>query len=203
MSAAVEPSFVSIQEYLDGEERSEVRHEYVQGRVYAMSGATDLHSQIVSNLVALLRPIVRGSTCRVFSQGLKVRIDVAAAFYYPDVFVACDPRDAESRRYKSFPKLVVEVLSPSTAAYDLGEKFRNHQRLESLEEYVVIDSERFLVNVYRREPDGRFRIEFVEPGGVLELQSIGAQLPAELVYEDVVLGGQGPASDAGANRKPE
>jgi Uma2 family endonuclease len=105
-----------------------------------MAGASDTHVTIAGNLFALLRSHVRGSGCRVYIADMKVRIEARHRFYYPDVMVTCDPRDQETSIYKRFPKLVVEVLLDLTEAFDRGDKFVDYQALESLEEYVLINT---------------------------------------------------------------
>jgi Uma2 family endonuclease len=110
-------------EYLQLEAESTVKHEYVDGEVFAMAGASDVHVTIAGNLFALLRSHVRGTNCRVYIADMKARVEARNCFYYPDVMVTCDERDRATSTYKRFPKLIVEVLSDSTEAFDRGDKF--------------------------------------------------------------------------------
>lgn len=188
MSAALE-GFVTEHDYLAGEERSEVRHEYVRGRVFAMAGGSDAHATIVGNVHAELRAAVRGGACRAFMLVLKVRVEEAGAYYYPDVFVTCDERDRalEAKYAKAHPKVVIEVLSPYTAAFDRGEKFADYRKLPSLEEYVLVDSESVRVDVFRRGEAGRWVLEPLEAGGILRFESLGVEVEVDSLYEDVEL----------------
>src|SRR3954464_8722789 len=115
---------IGVEDYLEGEKVSEVRHEYIGGVVYAMAGASDEHNAIALTLASRLRAHLHGKTCRAFINDMKVRLEVAQddIFYYPDVMVACDPRDTD-RYFKRFPKVVIEVLSEATERADRREKF--------------------------------------------------------------------------------
>ena len=110
-------SLVSVEEYLAGEERAQVRHEYVSGRLFAMSGASRAHNTIAVNLVAAIRERLRGGPCRVFVSDVKVRIKAIDAFYYPDVVVTCEPDDQEAYWVEK-PLLLIEVLPPTAEAVD-------------------------------------------------------------------------------------
>ena len=131
-------TFLSVDEYLAGELESQVRHEYVDGEVYAMVGASDRHGLITLNLAGLLSQRLP-DRCQVFSSDMKVRIRTAERdiFYYPDVLVSCDPRDREPY-YRQYPCLVVEVLSPHTARLDRFEKFMFYRQRDTLQEYLLV-----------------------------------------------------------------
>jgi len=140
-------------EYLQLEAESAGKHEYVDGDVYARDGATDAHVTVSGNLAVLLRSHVRGTNCRVYIADMKARIEARNCFYYPDVMVTCDARDTETSTFKRFPKLIVEVLSDSTEAFDRGDKFTDYQALDTLEEYVIINTRHQRVECFRRTPD--------------------------------------------------
>ena len=176
---------LTADDYLAGEVLSPIRHEYVAGEVFAMAGATEEHATIAGNLFALLRSQVRGGPCRVYIADMKLRVDAADAFFYPDVFVTCDPRDAGEPLAKRHPPLICEVLSESTEAYDRGGKFAAYRTLDSLSEYLLIDSRRRSVEVFRRQPDG-WLLAPVAPDGQLELMSLGFRCTVDALYEDVV-----------------
>ena len=129
--------YLTSEQYLQMEEHSIVKHEYVDGQILAMAGASDAHVTIAGNLFTLLRSHVRGSGCRVYISDMKARIESLNRFYYPDVMVTCDPNDQETPTYKRFPILIVEVLSESTEAFDRGDKFADYQEITSLHEYVL------------------------------------------------------------------
>ncbi|NEP25785.1 MAG: Uma2 family endonuclease [Moorea sp. SIO3I6] len=126
------PNYISKEDYLSQEEDSAIKHEYSDGEIYAMAGASDAHVTIAGNLFALLRNHVRGTGCRVYMADMKAYIEAANSYYYPDVMVTCDARDRELTNYKKYPCLIVEVLSPKTEAFDRGNKFYNYQKLDTL-----------------------------------------------------------------------
>jgi Uma2 family endonuclease len=106
--------YISPEEYLEGEKFSEIKHEYIDGQVYAMAGASDAHVTVVGNLFVLLRNHLRGSGCRVYMLGMKAQIEAINRYFYPDVMVTCDTRDKEFEYFKCYPSLIIEVLSEST-----------------------------------------------------------------------------------------
>ncbi len=130
----------SPEEYFHWESQQELRYEYIDGEVFAMAGGTIAHSAIAVNLISLLRPHVRGSNCRVLGSDAKVGISENGAFFYHDLIVTCDQRERFAVKAVFHPKLIIEVLSASTEAYDRGIKFTRYRKLESLREYVLISS---------------------------------------------------------------
>lgn len=180
-----QPQFTS-DEYLQMEAQSSVKHEYIDEQIYAMAGASDPHVTIAGNLFTLLRSHVRGSGCRVYISDMKARIEAINRFYYPDVLVTCDSRDLETPTYKRFPTLIIEVLSDSTEAFDRGDKFADYQTLESLREYVLINTKRQRVECFRRNDQGLWVLQFYTPEKTLfRLDSINFEGTIELLYEDV------------------
>lgn len=173
--------WLSPEEYLAGERESDIKHEYVAGYVYAMTGASDTHNLIAGALYSALRAHLRGGPCRVFIADMKVR--TAEAFYYPDVMVSCDPADTEAY-YKTRPCLIIEVLSPTTERADSLEKRIAYQTLDSLQEYALVAQDRQEIMLYRRAADGWDLITF-STGDRVEFRSVGLELPIEQVYEDV------------------
>ena len=176
---------ITADDYLAGETLSPIRHEYVAGEVFAMAGATEEHATIALNFAALLRNQVRGGPCRVYIADMKLRVEAADAFFYPDVFVTCDARDTSEPLAKRHPTLICEVLSESTEAYDRGGKFAAYRTLESLNEYLLIDSRRRAVEVFRRQPGG-WLLAPVAPDGALELKCLDFRCAVDALYEDVV-----------------
>ena len=146
---------MSVEEYLDGEKKSEVRHEYVAGDVYAMAGASRTHNLIAGNIYAVLKTALRGGGCQTFVEGVKVRVRARGEtlFYYPDVFASCDPRDTDEY-FSDYPSIIFEVLSPDTARLDQREKRWAYQTLDSLQIYVLVDQFKAELNVWRRVGDG-------------------------------------------------
>ena len=181
-------------EYLEWEAQQPLRFEYMEGHVVAMAGGTIAHNQIAVNLVSLLRPHLRRQNCKVLSGDAKVAISEAGPFYYPDVSVTCDPRDRHARAYIQFPCLIIEALSDSTEARDRGLKFRHYRRIETLQEYVLIDPDRVLVEGYRRNERGNWELVTtlsdsptpMGPDTALSLTSVNLDIALSQIYEDVV-----------------
>ena len=173
---------LTVEAYLEGERHSEVRHEYFEGSAYAMAGASFEHELVAGNFFAALHTHLKGKPCRVFKDGMKLRLQAMGreVFYYPDLMVACDPTD-NHRYYRDKPKLLIEVLSEDVNK-DLIEKFFAYQRLASLEEYVVVnpDPAQAEVRIFRRA-------EGWEPGetwreGEFTLRSVGLTLAVQELY---------------------
>ncbi|WP_020505268.1 Uma2 family endonuclease [Lamprocystis purpurea] len=184
MSNLAEVPFISVDDYLAGETLALVKHEYVDGEVFAMAGATEQHVTITLNVAAMLRAHVRGGPCRVYMADMKLRVEAARAFFYPDVFVTCDPADGARPLVKERARIVIEVLSDSSEAYDRGGKFASYRQLATLEEYVLIDSRAPAVEVFRRHPEG-WMLQSVPANGPLRLHTLGFACALEAVYEDV------------------
>lgn len=182
---------ITEQEYLEGEEIARVKHEYVDGQVYAMAGATKTHGELAVNLSTALRTHLRGKKCRTYVADMKVYLANSRAFYYPDVVVTCDPHDlgrTSPQNYLENPCLIVEVLSRKTARIDRGEKRLTYCNLASLQEYVLVDQRRQSVEVFRRSSEGWVN-ETLGPGDVLNLSAVDLQIPLTTLYEDTdVLG---------------
>ncbi|MEG4942904.1 Uma2 family endonuclease [Microcoleus sp. F4-D5] len=179
-------NYASPEDYLEGEKISPIKHEYRQGEIYAMAGASDAHETIAGNLFALLRNHVRGRGCRIYIGNMKARIDRADVFYYPDIMVSCDERDRSLEYFKRHPRLIVEVLSPTTAAFDRGNKFADYRTLETLQEYVLINQERISVESYQRNSEGRWELYPYVAGEEVRLGSVDFQCPIAQIYEDVL-----------------
>jgi Uma2 family endonuclease len=150
---------ISVEEYLAGELKSEVRHEYIGGLVYAMAGASSEHNIICQNLLIALCAHLRGKPCRVFMESVKLRLRSADEdmFYYPDLIVTCVPHDTE-RYFKKFPKVLIEVLSPDTERVDRREKFSSYTQIESLEEYILVAQDQMEATVFRRTNNWRAEV---------------------------------------------
>jgi Uma2 family endonuclease len=181
--------YISTEEYLTGEEKSPIKHEYIHGQVYAIAGASDAHVTISLNMALALRNHLRGSGCRVYMSDMKARIETANIFYYPDVMVTCDERDRAFSTFKKYPCLVVEVLSEKTEAFDRGDKFANYQELESLQEYVLINQKRQHVECFRRNHDGLWVLHTYTPGSEIHLAIVEFRSSIDALYEDVIFAG--------------
>ena len=184
MIASPDPRYISPEDYLAGEQQSPVRYEYRNGEVYAISGGSDAHETIAPNLASLLKRQSQGSGGRTYIAGMKVRIESKNCFYYPDVMVTCDERDRTPEGIKYFPKLIVEVLSPSTEKFDRTLKFSDYRAIETLEEYVVVSQDRQCVEVYRRG-DHEWSQQIYEAGEVA-FESLGIGVAIAEIYDDVL-----------------
>ena len=170
--------------YLAWEETQPERNEYVAGEVFAMVGVRQSHNVATLNLATVLRRELKGSPCRVFIESVKTRVEAANCFFYPDVVVSCDPRDRLTPEYLSHPLLVVEVLSESTAAYDRGAKFAAYRKLDSLQDYVLIDVAAQRVEVFRRNAENHWVLYDYGAGDRVELASLSLHLDLAELLED-------------------
>jgi Uma2 family endonuclease len=177
----------TVPAYLDLERFSTVKHEYVDGYVYALAGGTQAHNAICANIVTLLRSAARGGPCRVYTSDMKVKA-ADEVYLYPDVSVSCDPDDRrDDRDWIAAPRLAVEVLSDSTAAYDRTDKFTLIARNAALVEYLLVDARRPAVEVRSRQPDGTWTIATHGPGESVTLAALAASVSVAAIYEDVSL----------------
>jgi Uma2 family endonuclease len=174
------------EEYFDWEEQQQVRHEYINGEVYAMTGGTLNHSEIAINFSSIIRGHLRGSGCRVFNSDARVNIHKSNDYVYPDISVSCDERDKVATKFLSHPCLIVEVLSTTTEAYDRGDKFGLCRRSPSLQDYVLVSSTKIAVDIYHKNDQGRWEIINYSAGDKLELECINLTLPIEEIFENIV-----------------
>lgn len=179
---------VSIDDYLRGEETARVKHEYLDGRVFAMAGSSERHNRIAGNVFFHIKTATRGRACGVFMSDMKVRERHANIFYYPDVMLTCDPEDSHPY-YKERPCLIVEVLSPTTAIIDRREKWRTYRDMPSLRYYLVVDADQVAVEVYSRTQAGGWQVAMLDGGEVLNIDCppVQAALSLEDIYEDTGL----------------
>lgn len=175
---------VTIEDYLAGEQTGEVRHEYVAGQLFAMIGASRAHNTIALNIATFFHAHLRGGHCQAFMADMKVRVEKAEAFYYPDIVVTCEPRD-DKALFLSAPSLIVEVLSPATEHIDRREKRLAYQHLKSLEEYVLVAQDTRRVEVYRRSQVGVWEVDSYEGDESAMLRSLNLKLPLDFIYEGI------------------
>jgi Uma2 family endonuclease len=186
MVAFPQSSYLTIEEYLQREIASDTKHEYFDGEIFAMAGATDTHVTIAGNIFALLLTHLRGSGCRVYISDMKVKIEAKKRFFYPDVMVTCEAKDRENSTYKDCPCLIIEVLSDSTEAFDRGEKFADYQCLPSLQEYVLINTKKARIESFRRTDDGLWLLQFYELEQIdFKLASLEFTGKIDEVYQEV------------------
>lgn len=176
---------LSAQEYLAWEATQPTKNEFLAGEIFAMVGATDAHNIVSGNVYTLLRAHLRSGPCRTYMLDVKLRVETADAYFYPDVFVTCEQRDHASRLEEAHPKLIVEVLSESTADYDRGEKFAIYRRIAELQEYLLIDPDLQTIDRFERGAAGEWILHDVRGLDMLRLSSIDLTLATRDVFEGV------------------
>ena len=191
MIANFQKQFLTPEEYLDWEAEQQIRHEYIDGEVYAMAGGTINHHRIARNILNTLTNQLKKRPCEVFGSDVKIRIDKANVFRYPDVSGLCGPivhHDSEKDAYCN-PALIVEVLSPSTEALDRGEKFNLYRLLDSFVEYLLVRQDRMEVELVSRESVHQWTSTiYNEAADVVTLRTLGCSLTLEDIYEKVEFG---------------
>lgn len=178
-------SKLSLQEFLEWENLQPERHEFHRGEVFAMVGARRSHGRVASNLANYLFNALEGSPCEVFHEGMKLQI-ADDTILYPDVFVTCDQADLRTEMIFHSPTLVIEVLSPSTEAYDRSQKFALYRRLKSLKEYVLVDPEAKGIEAYVRGADGLFVLHDMSEDETIRFRSVEIEMPVASVFRGVI-----------------
>jgi Uma2 family endonuclease len=175
---------ISVEDYLEGEKVSPIRHEYFHGEVFAMAGASDNHNRIARNFVNILSNHLKDSPCEPFFNDIKIRV-TPNVYYYPDILVTCETTP-ENPYFRNNPVLIIEVVSKSTERIDRREKVFLYQQIESLKEYVVVDQFEKKVQVHRRQSNGGWIMYlFNEISDVVELSSIDLNIPLPEIYQRV------------------
>jgi Uma2 family endonuclease len=186
--ATLPKSFLTPEQYLEIESRAEYKSEYFEGQMFAMAGASPRHDSIVLNLILALSPNLRGQGCRMHSGDVRVHIPTTGLFTYPDLSLICAEPQFLATNPETLlnPSLIVEVLSPSTEAYDRGRKFEHYRTIQSLQEYLLVSSERISVDLFTRQPDGSWRLSSATAlPDTLHLQTLDADLPIALIYQGI------------------
>lgn len=181
-----------LEGFLAWEEAQTGRHEFVRGEVYAMVGGRRIHNQVVGNVFFALKGALRGTRCRPFAETTQV-LTPAGDLLYPDLFVTCDPEDLRTERIFRHPTLVVEVMSPSTQAYDRGLKFTLYRSIPSVMEVVLIDPDSRDVHLFRRGADGLFTLHDLTGAPQMDFASVGCGLSTQDLFE----GAEPAAGEAG------
>jgi Uma2 family endonuclease len=185
--AILKTVYLSEQDYLDAEKVSDVKHEYFDGEIFAMSGAKANHQRVTGNVFAELRQHLKGTPCEAFSSDMKVRADKGNKYFYPDVVVSCN-QDGDSDFTES-PRLIVEVLSPSTRRYDTHEKFALYRSILSFQDYLLIDSEKVFVQHFRKTDKNEWILhDYFDLNDSIYLGSIQETLNLNDIYDNLVFG---------------
>lgn len=179
---------MSPEDFLSWEATQQEKHEYYQGEVFevfAMVGATRKHVTVSVNLCNLLSAHLEGSPCRVYMADMKLRVDAANAYFYPDVFVTCDAADHRAEMFMASPTLVIEVLSPATEAHDRGAKFAAYRLLPSLKEYLLVDPELRRIESFLRNEQGSWVLREFSAQAPVRLESVGLETSFDEVFRRV------------------
>ena len=193
--SALPKRFFTPEEYLELEYKAEYKSQYVAGEIFAMAGAKPAHDKITTNLIAALSLRFRGRACDVFSSDMRVRA-ADDLYTYPDVTAVCGEPQFQSTGQNppslTNPRVIFEVLSPSTEGFDRGIKFTRYRRLESLTDYVLLSADHVHVEHHRLREDGVWVFDDLgAPGDVLRLASIGCDVPLAEIYDKVTFPGPG------------
>ncbi len=179
------PITMSVEEYFELEENNpDTRYEYLDGYVYMMSGGSANHATISGNIHGILRSLLRGGPCRVYNSDMKVRVS-EKRYLHPDVVVSCDSRDRGTTDLIRSPRVVVEVLSPSTEARDRGRKLQCYLACPSIEEYLLVDFRSMRIEIYRKEQK-KWIYDAFGADDEVELASLGVHFMVTGAYEDVI-----------------
>ena len=187
MSSAVAQTYLTPEEYLAFERKATTKHEYLNGQIVAMSGASFAHNFITVNIATHLNIQLMDGECRVATSDMRVKVTEIDSYFYPDVVVVCGEPVPEDNVFDTLlnPTVIVEVLSPSTETYDRGEKFEHYQQIASLKDYILISQDKVHIEHYCRQETGWLQTEFAELEDVLSLRSIDCELRLQDVYRRV------------------
>ena len=187
MSSLAAQTIYTPKEYIALERKATLKSEYINGEIFAMSGASNAHNLITLDIGTELNIQLRERQCLVYTNDMRVRTSPSGSYFYPDVVVVCGKPHFEDNAFDTLlnPVLVMEVLSPSTEVYDKGEKFRHYQELASLREYILVSQDRIRVEHYRLTETQWVQTEFQAREDVLPLASIGCELLLQDIYRRV------------------
>lgn len=209
MTALRKPARLTVAEYLVRENAAAFRSEFYDGEMFTMAGAAEPHTDVRENLSDVLAARLRGGPCRKASSDQRVRVEPSGLYTYPDLVITCGPREYDpldqKRTTLTNPTVLVEVLSPSTAAYDRGPKLRMYQQLASVRAVVLVCQDRVSAEVYSRQPDGRWVHEvFDDPAGDLVVPGLPVEvrIPLADVYRDVDLPERPPLRELTPHETP-
>ena len=193
--AAQPLSFYTPEQYLELEESAEFKSEYLSGQIYAMAGGGPEHSKIANNIGGEMRSLLKRGPCQVFNSDLRVTILPTGLKTYPDVTIICGEQQRHPLDKNSLinPTVLFEVLSPTTEAYDRGEKWAHYRHLDSLREYILVSQDKARVEQYVRQEDGSWKFTAADGReAALSLPSLGCALPLVEVYAGVTFPETGP-----------
>jgi Uma2 family endonuclease len=179
-------AYFTPEEYLEIERISPIKHEYLQGQIIAMAGASKAHVIITGNISALLVNHLRGSGCISYATDMKVRLPDLNLFYYPDLAVTCDERDRRSNEdFILYPTLIIEVLSDSTEAFDRGDKFADYKTIPDFKEYILVHQNQVLVEQFQRKAEDLWTPQIYRAGETVVFSSINFSCDVAALYENI------------------
>ncbi|MEO8405222.1 MAG: Uma2 family endonuclease [Chitinophagaceae bacterium] len=180
-------NYISPDEYLEMDRASDVKLEYYDGYVQAMSGASLKHADVFYNLNGEIYNFLKGTSCRALGSGMRVATPDRDAYIYPDLLIVCDEPKLEDDKHDTLlnPSVVFEILSPSTHKNDLGHKLRHYQNMPSVKEYIMIDSRKRFAQAVRKEQNGEWKSEnMIEQTSILQIKTLGFHLSFEDIYRN-------------------
>lgn len=186
MSQTDESLFFTADDYLAWEEQQESKHEYVNGETVAMSDALREHVHVTGNIAVVLKQMLRGTSCLTYISAMKLRVEQQDAFYYPDVMVTCDKNDHQAELFLTSPRLIIEVLSDSTEAYDRGDKFSAYRKIASLKEYVLVNIKTRSVECFRRTAENDWLLHVYTDEQTCDFASLDVSIEMAIIFEDIV-----------------
>ncbi len=202
MGAALERTTMDRESYLRWEAGQETKHEYLNGEIFAMVGVRREHAVVTLTLGSRLRQHLQGSSYQTFVADMKLHIAAVDAYFYPDVMVTCDARDRQADYLIEHPCLVIEILSDTTAAFDRGDKFAAYRKLDSLQEFLLVDIATRRLELYRRAEGHWLLLESSDSASRLWLESVGLELSPAEVFEDLAQADQQNPIGARARTPP-
>ncbi len=172
-------------DFLNWDATQTLRHEFVDGEVFAMAGASETHVTLALNIAMALRVHLAGTACRTFITDMKLHVQVSDKYFYPDVMVTCNAADAADPLVKREPVLLVEVLSPATEGFDRGAKFAAYRSLDSLREYLLIDPNTRRAELYRKGEDGLWVLHAGDKNEGVVLASVDLNISAQKLWAEL------------------
>jgi Uma2 family endonuclease len=177
---------MDVEDYLILDNNSKTaRYEYLDGELRMLAGGSTYHGMIIAKLTIELGKRLEGSPCYIYNSNVRLQLS-ESRYVYPDITISCDPRDQEPGDTIHYPRLVVEVLSPSTEYIDRGKKSLYYRECSTIQEYMIVDSQSIMIEVYHRD-DGKWTITTFGPGSEVKLESLDIQFPIDSIYRGMKL----------------
>ncbi len=184
MIQSIDDKIYSLDEYILLDEASDIRHEFINGQLYDMSGTSDLHNEIVGNLYFYFRALLDNSSTKIYFENVKCKIQGEEYYTYPDVFITNNESDKENKYIKQHPSLIIEVLSDSTRKYDTVDKFIQYQKINSLQYYIIVEPEVYSVHCFSKDDTGEWQAAiYTKLDEAIDLKLLSIQLPLKAIYK--------------------